>query len=557
MNMHATVCLSAERRSRAVFYLSCAIFALAVVLVVYCRVRLLAVPLERDEGEFAYIAQQLLRGVPVYESANTMKLMGIHVVYALFMALFGETAVGIHTGLMLVNLGNILLVYLIASKTMLREEAPIAATIYALLSLSCTAFGVFAHATHYVSFFALGGICLLLDAMQRVKPRMFYLAGISLGISITMKQNGIFFCAFAFAYLVNNYWRMKCMRGMNIGLLACGMITPYLAIVAYMLVNGQFEKFWFWTVTYTYHYAVSMSPADIRKLPLMNFIMATSTSRAVWILAMASFACRLCRMPTLPGAGFITWFFFVSLLAIVPGLKFYPHYFILLFPATAFLAARGASECGRLAANLSAGKAAVWVPVCLVMAAGISFSYKERSYLFTLQPVQLSDALYTINPFPESLEIARYIKRMSNDDATIAILGSEPQILFYADRQSATRHLSMYALTDGNPYSRPLQNEMISEITVARPEYIVLVNISTSWQIKRKSPRILLNWAAPYLANYYSPVGLVDMSTGSAVYSWNNKDASAVPAGDLQVRIYQRNDTAATTPTEFDTGSAS
>jgi len=65
----------------------------ALVLVIICaaviRIRLLSIPLERDEGEYAYIAQQMLKGVPPYESAYSMKLPGIYAVYALFLAIFG------------------------------------------------------------------------------------------------------------------------------------------------------------------------------------------------------------------------------------------------------------------------------------------------------------------------------------------------------------------------------------------------------------------------------------------------------------------------------------
>src|ERR1041384_7965 len=49
----------------------------------------LGFPLERDEGEFGYIAQQLLHGVPVYVSAHTQKLPGTYVAYAFALAFFG------------------------------------------------------------------------------------------------------------------------------------------------------------------------------------------------------------------------------------------------------------------------------------------------------------------------------------------------------------------------------------------------------------------------------------------------------------------------------------
>ena len=71
-----------------------AIALLLVVLTVVTavRVRLLDMPLERDEGEYAYVGQLMLQGVPPYQEAYTMKWPGTAAMYALFMGLFGETA---------------------------------------------------------------------------------------------------------------------------------------------------------------------------------------------------------------------------------------------------------------------------------------------------------------------------------------------------------------------------------------------------------------------------------------------------------------------------------
>src|SRR5271154_7088682 len=79
-----------------------------VVLVVllfvgFIRVRLLEMPLERDEGEYAYAGQLILQGIPPYELAYNMKLPGTYFAYALGMAVFGETTSGVHLTLLVVN----------------------------------------------------------------------------------------------------------------------------------------------------------------------------------------------------------------------------------------------------------------------------------------------------------------------------------------------------------------------------------------------------------------------------------------------------------------------
>src|SRR5215831_20149643 len=86
---------------------------LVILFVVVVRVRLREMPLERDEGEYAYAGQLMLQGVPPYKEAYNMKLPGTYAAYALIMAVFGQSASGIHIGVALINAASILLIFLI------------------------------------------------------------------------------------------------------------------------------------------------------------------------------------------------------------------------------------------------------------------------------------------------------------------------------------------------------------------------------------------------------------------------------------------------------------
>src|SRR2546425_1241882 len=90
--------------------------ALIIVVAFAIRVRLRAMPLERDEGEYAYAGQLILQGVPPYKLAYNMKLPGTYAAYALLMAVFGQSASGIHVGLCLVNVAGIVLMFLLGRK---------------------------------------------------------------------------------------------------------------------------------------------------------------------------------------------------------------------------------------------------------------------------------------------------------------------------------------------------------------------------------------------------------------------------------------------------------
>src|SRR5207253_9238130 len=90
--------------------------ALMILFVGVIRIRLREMPLERDEGEYAYAGQLLLQGIPPYRLAYNMKFPGIYGAYALVMLLFGQTAAGIHLGLLLVDAASILLMFFIGRK---------------------------------------------------------------------------------------------------------------------------------------------------------------------------------------------------------------------------------------------------------------------------------------------------------------------------------------------------------------------------------------------------------------------------------------------------------
>ena len=70
---------------------------------------------------------------------------------------------------------------------------------------------------------------------------------------------------------------------------------------------------------------------------------------------------------------------------------------------------------------------------------------------------------------------AEYIREHSAPDARVAVLGSEPQIYFYAHRRSASGFIYMYDLVQLHDYAGQFQREMIAEIEAAKPLFLVMV----------------------------------------------------------------------------------
>src|SRR5256885_5227767 len=127
-----------------------ALLGLIVLGAAALRLRLLDVPLDRDEGEYGYFAQLLLQGVPPYAQAYNLKLPGIYGVYAAILAAFGQSPAAIHLGLLVVHAATAVLLLCLAAHLYNSTVAVSAAAVFAVLSLGPRPYGVAAYAEHFV-----------------------------------------------------------------------------------------------------------------------------------------------------------------------------------------------------------------------------------------------------------------------------------------------------------------------------------------------------------------------------------------------------------------------
>jgi len=525
-------------------------FVIAFLLLfaaIYCRIRLLDVPLERDEGGFAYIGQQLLDGIAPYRSGNMKILPGIHVAYAAIMLVFGETAVGIHAGLLVVNVLSIVVLFFLARRILPVEGAAVAAGAFALLSVSNSVYGVFAHATHFVNLFALAGLLSLLCGLENKKIRYFFISGFCLGTSVMMKQHGVFFCLFAFCYVIG----IDLMRGIQarsllqrLSVMAAGIVIPYSLTCLYMYLNGVFKEFWFWTVVRSFDYATAeFSEESLSSITYFVDEMSINL-RAFWIIAFFGLLLVAFSGYQLRKRWFVVMLFFFSIVATLPGLSFYPHYFVVMLPSLALLLGIVFVALPHSAGRFIGTNSATVAVLLLFLVMTVSTLVNRFDYLFTLSPYQVSRSTYGINPFPESRAIAQFIKNNSTPATMIAVFGSEPQIYFYADRPSATDYLYMYPLVEQQPHAVHMQQEMIREIKNNSPEYIVTVNIPTSWIFDETVGKPLIAWMEFYLEQHYRQVGVVELNDGNdSHYFWNQDAEEYLPSSTYYMLVYRRNQT--------------
>jgi hypothetical protein len=191
-----------------------------------------------------------------------------------------------------------------------------------------------------------------------------------------------------------------------------------------------------------------------------------------------------------------------SAIGVSVGFYFRPHYFVQLVPASAALSGITLGWIARRLLARSAAVAATGLAVAS-LALVVPAVAANRDVLFAASPADASRHIYGLNPFPESIEIGRYIRSRSSDNDEIYIIGSEPQILFYADRRSATRYIFFYPLTGPYPEASRRQREAIEEVAGRRPLYVVWVNVGTSLSLRADTDKEIFQSGARWLRRKY------------------------------------------------------
>jgi 4-amino-4-deoxy-L-arabinose transferase-like glycosyltransferase len=596
------------------------IVALAILFVVFIRVRLRDMPLERDEGEYAYAGQLMLQGVPPYKEAYNMKLPGTYAAYALIMAVFGQTPTGIHLGVMLVNVASILLVFLLGRKLLDELAGVVAAVCFALLSASPSILGLAGHATHFVTLFALMGVLALLRALEVRGPVVrgpvvpLFASGLMFGLAFVMKQHGIFFAVFGVVFLlwtrVNEFfvrraeilqpWRKKravqprrepakresiirahqsaavpvqasagtavtaavpgetvagnggassvpsdvslnreegsrgeggpvvrgpvvpfkpsaraipetpkpetlppfpwARTGLELASLVAGIALPYLLTWLLLLLAGVSHEFKFWTITYAAKYASEQSLADGMALLRSIIDSLVSPNLGLWLLAffgaiMMWWEQRLALEKRI----LLLLLLLCSIASVTAGFYFRRHYFITLLPVVALLSGVAASRSLHLIQKDRSVEVLFSLPLLVLLAIGLGATILGGAFVwFSPSAEAASREMYHTSLFVAARKAAEYVRADAGPGARIAVIGSEPEIYFYAHRRSATGYIYTYPLMERQSLAPKMQREMTTEIEKANPEYVIWINHPLSWAANEESDKWIFDWWQGY-----------------------------------------------------------
>ncbi len=487
-----------------------------ILFTIILRIRLINVPLERDEGEYAYIGQLILDGTPPYTEAYNMKFPGIYFIYAGILWLFGQTHTAIHFCLLIVNLISIILLFIFARTAYDNWVAAASAGAFALLSMSYHVQGFWANAEHFVLLFIIGANLLLLFALQKDKLKYIFFSAFLFGCAALVKQHGAFFGLFGFAALLismlqnktidkKNYWKYSLV-------FFGGVIVPLLLCFFYLVYSGVLHNFYLWTFAYAKEYTSLVPTEDINYYFVSSFMPIWHSSSLIWIIAGVGFIVLF-----LPARFFLEHYrqscililgiFVAGIVALSIGFYFRPHYFIFVLPAAALFFGIGIRYIFHVFSIASMPAVRFFPPIFIAAISFFGTIVAHWDVLYQFSPDKVTRITYGSCPFQYSPMIAKLIREKTSKEDRIAIIGNEPQFLFYSQRRSATSFIYTFSLVEDQPFAERFRREMIHQVESTAPKLLIYTHTTFNYFEKSKGQAELDKWFLGFAKAQYRPIG--------------------------------------------------
>ena len=202
-------------------------------------------PLDCDEAAYAYIGHRILAGDVMYRDLTENKPPLGYWIYTLAVAAGGYHELTIRVMPIPFVLATIALAWWISLRLGGPVSACLAAGLFAILSTDPYLFGNGANFEHFINFFAVASLALLLLGWDRADRWCLVGAGVCLGAAALVKQVAIlpaavFVAALAWrAWSQNADWRRRIGCGMpDVMSFGLGLVIVFLAAAAMVLASG-------------------------------------------------------------------------------------------------------------------------------------------------------------------------------------------------------------------------------------------------------------------------------------------------------------------------------
>lgn len=489
------------------------------VFLLILRISLIDLPLERDESAYAYLGKRAIEGLAPYRDFYEMKPPLLFYGYGLLDLIFGYSHAGLRWGAWFLTCLMCSGVYLIGRSFLGPKYGLVAALVLALFSANPYTSMVFAESELLVMALALYGIwflCRLLQEKEHPQQERWWLigAGLLIGSSVMVKQSAVFFLGFAAVVLIllaeGDNLRARLSVLIRNGLwFSLGAITPVLLCLGIIFGFGVWEEFAFWNLEYPNLYTQNTNGNAGLNLLQVNFESLTQRQLLLWVLGgLGLLAIALKGLNKKMSIALVALVLF-SFLTIMPGKRYYLHYWIQFLPAVALLFAHLFFKLEKLGerSNLSIAKSLSFPLAALFLLIGVALS--SAHWLKTDSNTTMRE-MFGGNPFVEDQLFARMIEAQIQPNQTVAVMGSEPQIYVYLNRKAPSRHFYTAFLSRSHRFTEAWHTEALEGLKAQKPDYVVFNIVSMSWMLRPDSNQGFYQNSYSWVMNNYTPIAYAD-----------------------------------------------
>ncbi len=486
--------------------------AWAAILILYLalRIPLLDVPLDRDEGLFGWIGQSILRGDLPYRDVFEHKPPGVFAIYAAALLVVSPTAAGVHFALLLWNLATLLVTASVARALAGRSAGSLAALLaafaYAVVSTSHGAQGFTASVEMLLLLPMMlsvrCGLAAVASTTARARLGALLAAGACAAATCWIKQSAfvplLVVPALLLARGADGGSRQ---RVVDLAWLLVGGVAMSVVVVAFGAYAGGFDEFWYWSFTHSAIYAEwSWDTAGANfATRLLKALGRVAADFCVPVLFAVLGACALRGRK---GSGLAILFLVLSLAGSVHSAFLYAHYFAQMFPA---LAVSGAIGMAWLIQRV--GWRLLWAPIALLVLAVPAGG--NPAYWFAPDPIAVSHKIVGQQAFEAAPTVALAVREATGADDSLLIYGSEPQVLFLAERRSSNPYGMAYPLTGPYPRQREFQERVWKRVEADPPVFVLLPTLPSSLLRREDTDPFLEEHLQELLARRYRPAAMV------------------------------------------------
>jgi hypothetical protein len=355
------------------------------------------------------------------------------------------------------------------------------------------------------------GMLLAARAADRDDLRAGALAGACAGVALLFKW--VVAPMLVVQLAVQLFWRPleAAQRGRHLLVAIAGGALVLALTLIYFAAVGGLGAMVDATLIYNFTYATSI---PLSRYPEMLFLQLDQSQSMLMPLGLAALLSPLARglgtRAPCKAAGGVAWLWAwlgASLLAVSAGGYFRPHYFLLALPPLCLLAALGVADLvDALGASARRRLAAVVALAALLLAQAV---WAAPWYYRAGHAMRKARLIYDWNPFPESVAIGRFIAERSEPTDRVFVFGSEPQIYYYAKRQSATRYIYTYPLAAPAEAALVRQRGVLDALESSPPRFIVGIFVPRSLGERDDTPTLLREGLQALVQERYLPVATV------------------------------------------------